>query len=342
MSSSRALVIRAVGAFPVLFLAAIIVVLLAYHGLLVMFVWSYWRVVVADPGSPRQQLGSAPDAPSLPVPPLAPLSLGQLAAAGEEAESLTAFYNREGAGAGAGSNGGAALQAPRLQDAGRAGADVGSGGLQDIEQGLGAAPPPWFVSHEVKRNGQPRFCAKCGVFKPDRCHHCSVCERCTLKMDHHCPWVNNCVGFGNYKYFLLFLFYGTAYCLFVFLVSLFRIWSPLTGAVDVDAFMDLHGLLLVFVAGTFSICMIIFASLHAYYVAINATTIEVMEGGRLVHINRGIFRVPPNINIYSLGMRRNLEQVFGRDRWLWLLPVPSTLGDGFTFPLNQDQLDRLE
>lgn len=31
-----------------------------------------------------------------------------------------------------------------------------------------------------------KTCTKCQLVKPPRAHHCSVCKRCVLKMDHHC------------------------------------------------------------------------------------------------------------------------------------------------------------
>jgi len=52
------------------------------------------------------------------------------------------------------------------------------------------------------------LCKKCGLPKPERCHHCSECNACHFRFDHHCPVIGNCVALNNMKGFILMPIYG--------------------------------------------------------------------------------------------------------------------------------------
>lgn len=92
----------------------------------------------------------------------------------------------------------------------------------------GVVPLPSVeVSQSVNTAERPRKKTTCykhclHPYKPPGAHHCGVCKRCVMKMDHHCPWVNNCVGENNQKHFILFLLYTFGLCVYAILLIITR------------------------------------------------------------------------------------------------------------------------
>jgi len=93
----------------------------------------------------------------------------------------------------------------------------------------------WLTSPGLSKNYQNLsiqypVCKKCSFSKPPRTHHCSWCDLCILRYDHHCPCkknlpiivfsffdckgLNNCVGFYNHRYFYQFCCFMSIGCIY--------------------------------------------------------------------------------------------------------------------------------
>lgn len=173
-----------------------------------------------------------------------------------------------------------------------------------------------------------RYCGRCKIYKPERGHHCRVCARCVVKMDHHCIFIgNHCIGDKNQKYFLLFVYYAF-FC---------------AGGVGVFCLGDVVGLVKRFVGGIenvgvgkvvgvvvgYFVCVVHamalggFAGFQSFLVGKNMTMIEFYD--RRCGLGEGA-------SGDDKGFWNNWKLVFGQ-RWVfWFLPVrigvESLEGDG--------------
>ncbi|KAM9476692.1 palmitoyltransferase ZDHHC13 isoform 2-T2 [Clarias gariepinus] len=62
------------------------------------------------------------------------------------------------------------------------------------------------IADLVESNQNPgRFCIYCELFQVASCKHCRLCDICVMDYDHHCLFLNRCVGQSNHRVFLLFV-----------------------------------------------------------------------------------------------------------------------------------------
>ncbi|QRV75536.1 DHHC palmitoyltransferase [Ceratobasidium sp. AG-Ba] len=200
-----------------------------------------------------------------------------------------------------------------------------------------------------------RYCKRDRLLKPMRTHHCRLCATCVLQYDHHCPWIGQCVGAFNRKFFLIFCFWSTWFTAWVFGTLLSQV------IIDLDDGMNLDGqkLGVIALSGLFTAFTASLAVSHARLLCLNATTVEALSWRRTREkdtANLGMMfsfwqcgqryqqrkrwdkewgRIEREGNLWWLeSSRANWEQFMGRSVWEWFLPIGKSPNDGLYYPVN--------
>jgi hypothetical protein len=179
-----------------------------------------------------------------------------------------------------------------------------------------------------------RVCQRCAGPKPPRCHHCSTCDRCVLKFDHHCKVLGVCIGLCNYKFYILTLLHG---CI-ASVMMLLHLQRTLSRVEDMS-WLDGSAVALI-VHGLLGIDMLVVLSAliatgyllawHMYLMGKGMTTLDYYRAKRCQAQGGAEYdqwRVG-EVALHDQGLLRNFTSVMGRNPCLWFLPYSSSSVSG--------------
>jgi hypothetical protein len=152
-------------------------------------------------------------------------------------------------------------------------------------------------------------------------------------MDHHCPWINNCVGHNNLKLFFLWLWYGTLLGGLFLLLFGYRIYDIYLHRENYTS--DELWSMVVVMGVNLWIAIALTANLCGMGINIfvliltNTTTIERMFGPSQFRRRRSKKKFRRK---YDIGKLANLKQVLGESVWWWPLPTGPE-SDGYHSPV---------